>query len=165
MLGVWCWLSCMHIANTRIFKKKKKKKKKKKLVFHEKKGWNRRRRKKSKCFFFFSSSSSSSFFISAIALVGIHIPGNSHTFVLNQKQQAQPRVGVFKVLTVNISSWKKKEEYKHNWVLSLAHWVKSSFFFFFFFQVSVCLFVVVFFFSFQFLFFVFCLCFFVLFCF
>ena len=64
---------CMHMANTRILKKK--------MVFQlKKKGEGEQKKKKEKQVFCFW------FFFSAIALVRTHIPGKSHTFVLNQKR-------------------------------------------------------------------------------
>ena len=88
---------------------KKKKPKKRYFDFKEKKGGDRRKRKKSKCFFFF-------FFFFAIALAGIftsrgirsHTPSSWTKRDCRRAQLAQPRVRVFKVLIIHISSWKKK---------------------------------------------------------
>ena len=115
----------MHIANTRIFKN---------MVFQEKqkRGGQKKKEKQVFClfclflflfcvcvcvFFFFIY-----FFSPAVALVGIHIPGKSHTFVLNQKRlptcatstATSGCVQSFNHLHFQLEKKKEEEEYKHN---------------------------------------------------
>ena len=92
--------------------------------------------RKASVFFFFSP---------AIALAGIHIPGKSHSLNQKIKETADAKCATSTVVNGCVQSFnhlhfqleKKKEkeeeeeEYKHNWILSLAHWVGLIFYIFF----------------------------------
>ena len=148
------------IANTRILKKKTKTKTKKKRYFKEKKRGRETEEKERKARVFF-------FFFPAIALAGIFTSRGSSHLRLEPKETAlptcatiivQPRMGVhvqsFNHLGLHFQLGKKKKkriQKKHNWILSLAHWVKSVllllllFLFFYFFVLLLLLFCFLFF--------------------